>query len=538
MVAIKSQLFKQGKAEDFNKILKRQKKDESDPKFAISDSLQEYQQQLEASAGYQNQMKLNKANIRQDIINFVIDYTVGDLDQLKGMDFDDAKTQQKTTEKTIKEYEGLHKKGIINDEEIVYIKETVGKTNEQLRKVLGLSTKLSLSFRDFKKELKPLKLAKRFGMTRIPILGKKIEGGRKVLAAKGAAASILGMGGAMGGDGEDRVEEERESDKQFDTSSGLLERILEESELTNQLLGKQTKKSGGLLGKIVTALGVGGAIATATALMGKNLIDKFGNLGNTIRKALGLPVKNDGGKNKTKSKTNRAMVNQANEKKTKTQSKVVSKSNRANLAKSNVKAVSSVPAVTTGSSNAKLNAKANKSGLQTAAKYGKNAVRGAGRLLWPAAVLMGAWDGAKGWMNAAETLGKDEGDLATGDKVASAVSGFIDGLTFGFVSEEKFALGKKLAGEQDWFKKEPHKFQSDTAKPGSGHPMAKLRKVNELKIDNIDKVTLANGINHPAHRTQNNVTHIDNSNIKHDHGSITVGTTDNNPSNKVIQEIH
>ena len=354
MVAIKSQLFKQGKAEDFNKILKRQKKDESDPKFAISDSLQEYQQQLEASAGYQNQMKLNKANIRQDIINFVIDYTVGDLDQLKGMDFDDAKTQQKTTEKTIKEYEGLHKKGIINDEEIVYIKETVGKTNEQLRKVLGLSTKLSLSFRDFKKELKPLKLAKRFGMTRIPILGKKIEraieseeraeskalgmkrqlrrkeqkadfksggaggfaqgdlgapkpapnesGGRKDLAAKGAAASILGMGGAMGGDGEDRVEEERESDKQFDTSSGLLERILEESELTNQLLGKQTKKSGGLLGKIVTALGVGGAIATATALMGKNLIDKFGNLGNTIRKALGLPVKNDGGKNKTKSK--------------------------------------------------------------------------------------------------------------------------------------------------------------------------------------------------------------------------------------------
>ena len=82
MVA-QSEIFSKGKAEDFNKILKRQKKDESDPKFAISDSLQEYQQQLEASAGYQNQMKLNKANIRQDIVNFVIDYTVGDLDQLK-----------------------------------------------------------------------------------------------------------------------------------------------------------------------------------------------------------------------------------------------------------------------------------------------------------------------------------------------------------------------------------------------------------------------------------------------------------------------
>ena len=97
-----SKIFSKGKAEDFNKILKRQKKDESDPKFAISDSLQEYQQQLEASAGYQNQMKLNKANIRQDIINFVIDYTVGDLDQLKGMDFDDAKTQKKLQKRQLK----------------------------------------------------------------------------------------------------------------------------------------------------------------------------------------------------------------------------------------------------------------------------------------------------------------------------------------------------------------------------------------------------------------------------------------------------
>ena len=591
MAAIKSKLFKQGKAEDFNKILKRQKKDESDPKFAISDSLQEYQQQLEASAGYQNQMKLNKANIRQDIVNFVIDYTVGDLDQLKGMDFDDAKTQQKTTEKTIKEYEGLHKKGIINDEEIVYIKETVGKTNAQLRKVLGLSTKLSLSFRDFKKELKPLKLAKRFGMTRIPILGKKIEraieseeraeskalgmkrqlrrkeqkadfksggaggfaqgdlgapkpapnesGGRKDLAAKGATAAVMGMtGGSGGGDGEDRVEEERESDAQFDTSSGLLERILEESELTNQLLGKQGKKSGGLLSKILTSLGIGGAIALATTAMGKSIIDKFGKFGNTIRRALGLPVNDGDGKkkNKTKGKTNRAMVNQANEPK-KQKTKVVSKSNRSNLAKSNVRTTGSVPSVT-GSNTKAINAKANKSGLQTAARYGKNVVRAGGRLLWPAAVLMGAYDGVKGWANAAETLGKDEDDLTTGDKVASGVSGFIEGLTFGLVSEERFALGKKLAGEQDWFKKEPHKFQSDTAKPGSANPRAKLSKVNELKIDNIDKVTLATGINHPAHRTSNNITHVDNSTTKNETATVTVGTTDNNPNNKVIQEIH
>ena len=113
MVAIKSKYFKQGKAENFRKILKVQKKDESDPKFAISDSLQEYQQQLEKSAGYQNQVMLDKAKIRQDVINFVIDYSISDLDQLKGMDFDEAKTQQKTTEKSIKEFEGLRKKDVL-----------------------------------------------------------------------------------------------------------------------------------------------------------------------------------------------------------------------------------------------------------------------------------------------------------------------------------------------------------------------------------------------------------------------------------------
>ena len=87
MAIPQSTIFKKASAANFKSILKQQKKDESDPKFAISDSLQEYQAQLEKSAGYQNQMKLDKANIRQDIINFVIDYTVSDLDALKGMDY-------------------------------------------------------------------------------------------------------------------------------------------------------------------------------------------------------------------------------------------------------------------------------------------------------------------------------------------------------------------------------------------------------------------------------------------------------------------
>ena len=100
---MKSKVFKKANPENFNKILKRQKEEESDPKFAISDALQEYQSQLEKSAGYQNQSKLNDAKIRTDIVNYVINYGPGDLEGLKGMEFDDAKTLQKTIEKEIGE---------------------------------------------------------------------------------------------------------------------------------------------------------------------------------------------------------------------------------------------------------------------------------------------------------------------------------------------------------------------------------------------------------------------------------------------------
>ena len=45
-----------------------------------------------------------------------------------------------------------------------------------------------------------------------------------------------------GADKEELVEQERESDSQFETTSGTLERILEETELTNELLGAKGKK--------------------------------------------------------------------------------------------------------------------------------------------------------------------------------------------------------------------------------------------------------------------------------------------------------
>ena len=274
---------------NFKDILQKQKKIEDDEKFAISDSLQTYIDDIQAGAGYKNQQKLEDAKIRQEIINFVDNYTIADLDSIKGMEYDDALQLQKSTEKKIQE---TVKTGQLKPAEIDYINATVGETNKRLGEVLGVSTRLKFAFRDLKKELKPLKLAARMGITKIPIIGKRVErairaeeegesealrikrglrkrearGARKEGAlstdtqtpsetqqtktqAKQATAQIIGQDGKkdLFADKEERVEEERESDEQFDTSSGYLESILEESKITNELLGKKRDKEGGLL---------------------------------------------------------------------------------------------------------------------------------------------------------------------------------------------------------------------------------------------------------------------------------------------------
>ncbi len=273
---------------NFKAILQKQKEMEDDEKFAISDSLQEYIDTIGKKAGYQNQEKLEKANIRPDVINFVDNYTISSLDSIKGMEYDEALQLQSSTEKSISEIEGT---GQLNQAEIDFIRATVGETNNRLKEVLKVSTRLKFAFRDLKKELKPLKLAARLGITRIPILGKRIErairaeeegesealrikrGLRKREArdtrkmgdttpsapndqsqaqqnktiAKQTTAGIMAIDNqpvSKGADKEELVEQERESDAQFETTSGTLERILEEAELTNELLGgKKGKKA-------------------------------------------------------------------------------------------------------------------------------------------------------------------------------------------------------------------------------------------------------------------------------------------------------
>ena len=566
-----SKIFKKASAANFKSILKKQKEDESDPKFAISDSLQEYQSQLERSAGYTSQMKLDKANIRQDIVNFVIDYTVSDLDALKGMDYDEAKTQADTTAKTIKEYESLYNKGVLNDEEIIYIKETVGKTNAELKKILGVATRLSLSFRDFKKELKPLKLAKRVGLTNVPIIGKKIEraieseeraearglqmkrqlrrktakadiksGGGDTSApqpdlgakddkeeiSKRATGASLGMDLSMpgfGGDSEEQVEQERESDKQFTMSSNLLEKIYEESKLTNELLGDNQKESSGLLAGIGASLLAGGGIATAIAALRTSMIARFATLGNTLRSAVGLPPKNV-------PKNNRAMVNQANDKKTKNQTKVRSTTG------------SRVGAVGSGMNNQQLKssmktgnliAANKKKGIKVATNFAGKAVRAGGRFLWPVAALMSVFDAASGVANAGELLGKEDEELTTRDKASAGFAGFLSGLTFGLLDKEKMA--KKFAGDGPSAEEIAATQSNSRLNLYSDHPMSKNKRVDELKEMEVEKLTIGKD----GAKTVINNTNVDsssNNNIT-EYGSTTIGTKNADQSVKEFSAI-
>ena len=563
MATPQSKIFKKAQAANFKSILKKQKEEETDPKFAISDSLQEFQSQLEASAGYTNQMKLDKANIRQDIINFVIDYTVSDLDALKGMDYDEAKTQQKTTEKTIKEFEGLYNKCVLNDEEIIYIKETVGKTNRELGRILGVATKLSLSFRDFKKELKPLKLAKRIGLTNVPIIGKKIEraieseeraesrglqvkrqlrrksakadiksgggdtsplqsdtggtGDREDIAKRATAGSLgmdLSMPGA-GADSEERVEEERESDKQFALSSNLLEKIYEESKLTNDLLGDNQKESSGLLGGIAASLLAGGAIGTAIAALRTSMIARFATLGNTLRSAVGLKPKNVTNPNK-----NKTVATSTNDKKVKDKIK-----------KNNLKSPGKT--VVTGNelkSSMKTNNLVNankKKGMNVAGKFAKNAVRAGGRFFLPVAAIMGAFDAAAGVAQTGELLGKDEDDLTFRDKASAGFAGFLSGLTFGLV--DKKATATYLSGNREPVDSSLKTKQRYLRRKGMTTDDSKLETVEELKANNIEKLTIGN--DGAMGTTVINNNNVDNSNNTSNTnlGSSTIGV--NNPNN-------
>ena len=547
MVKAVSEFFKKGTAENFKTLLKEQKKDESDPKFAISDALQEYQAQLEKSAGYTDQAKLNDAGIRQDIIQFVIDYPIVELDALKGMDFDDAKTSQLTTEKTIKEYENLRKKNIITEEELAYIQETVGKTNAELKKVLGLSTKLSLGFRDFKKELKPLKLARRVGLTNVPIIGKRIEraieseeraeqkgisakrqlrkkeakgalrqGAKSAAAdtsagrediAKRTVAKTIGTdsfqteGGGAAVDSEDRVEQERESDAQFDTTSGLLEKIYEEALTTNELLGDKKKDDEGFFSTLSDNLLPLAALTTLGGTL-KNAITGLGStLAGSVKSMLGMGK----GKPPAPVKTGKNTVKAA--------------------AKTGAKATTTAATTTAAAKNKTKNlVKENvKKGTKLAGKAVKGVARVGGRIFLPLAAAMSIFDAAKGVADAGELLDKEDDELTFRDKASSGFAGFLSGLTFGLVDKKKMA--NKLAGTSE----EPTVTEQHDDLGLVKNDQKKLETVEELKADSIEKLTIGKDGSMGTTVINNNAVDNSNNTSNTNVGSATIGV--NNPNN-------
>ncbi len=547
MVKAVSKVFKKASAENFKSLLKAQKKDESDPKFALSDALQEYQSQLEKSAGYTNQAKLNDAGIRQDIIQFVIDYPIVELDALKGMDFDDAKTSQLTTEKTIKEYENLRKKDIITEEELAYIQETVGKTNAELKKVLGLSTKLSLGFRDFKKELKPLKLARRVGLTNVPIIGKRIEraieseeraeskglsakrqlrrktakgelkagastpaaagtsAGREDVAKRTVAKSIgvdSFQSEGAGGDSEDRVEQERESDAQFDTTSGLLEKIYEEALTTNELLGDKKKDDEGFFSTLSDNLLPLAALTTLGGTI-KGAITGLGStLAGSVKSMLGFgkgkpPVVTGTGKPGQKAVKAAARTGAATTAATTT---AATKNKTKNLVKENIK-----------------------KGTKVAGKAVKGVARVGGRIFLPLAAAMSIFDAAKGVADAGELLDKEDDELTFRDKASSGFAGFLSGLTFGLVDKKKMA--NRLAGTSD----EPTITEQHDDLGLVKNDQKKLETVEELKADSIEKLVVGKDGSMGTTVINNNAVDNSNNTSNTNVGSATIGV--NNPNN-------
>jgi len=241
-----------------------------------------------------------------------------------------------------------------------------------------------------------------------------------------------------------------------------------------------------------------------------------------FRKGFGLPLKGD----KVNQKSNRTMMNQANDRKTKNQTRVrtttgsrvgaVGSSMTGNQLKSSMK-------------TSNLVAANKKKGIKTATKFAGKAVRAGGRFLWPVAALMSVFDAASGVANAGELLGKEDEDLTFKDKASAGFAGFLSGLTFGLVDKEKMA--KKFAGDGPSAEEIAATQSNSRLNLYSDHPMSKNKRVDELKELEVEKLTI--GKENNPRVFNNNINNVDNSqNTSNTNmGSSTIGT--GNPDQQV-----
>ena len=245
------------------------------------------------------------------------------------------------------------------------------------------------------------------------------------------------------------------------------------------------------------------------------MIARFATLGNTLRSAVGLKPKNVTNPNK-----NKTVATSTNDKKVKDKIK-----------KNNLKSPGKT--VVTGNelkSSMKTNnlVDANKKkGMNVAGKFAKNAVRAGGRFFLPVAAIMGAFDAAAGVAQTGELLGKDEDDLTFRDKASAGFAGFLSGLTFGLV--DKKATATYLSGNREPVDSSLKTKQRYLRRKGMTTDDSKLETVEELKANNIEKLTIGNDNGMGTTVINNN--NVDNSNNTSNTnlGSSTIGV--NNPNN-------
>ena len=163
-----------------------------------------------------------------------------------------------------------------------------------------------------------------------------------------------------------------------------------------------------------------------------------------------------------------------------------------------------------------------KKGTQVAGKAVKGAARVAGRVFLPLAAVMSLFDAAKGVSETGELLDKEDEELTFRDKASAGFAGFLSGLTFGLVDKKKMA--NKLAGTGG----EPSITEQHDDLGLVKNDQKKLETVEELKADNIEKLTIGN--NGAMGTTVINNNNVDNSqNTSNTNlGSSTIGTSNPN----------
>jgi len=533
--------------QDFKALLKEQKEKKQKEVISIAEATQNYALQIQKDEGFGQQF-FKREGISNAAVSVVQNFT-NELDGIA-----DASEPYKNIKELLgkynvllKELDGSVKKERFTEKEALYISTVIDPVIRELNSLTGPLLRTRLAFRDFIKQFKPIKIADRlFG--NVPIVGglikRKIErqeAGEQALrgaerqagkekareARKGIEEMLEQPADELAMEDTDDVIKPSNTNKQISKSKksasaqeelvkekaeaseetkGLFEMIAESTYETNEnvkkLVGETeeaNERRGGLFGGLGSKIGglgtmlLGasgfGLISSGLNMLGKTLLAPF--------KAVSALVKRIPGVAKTPKapiKTSPKGVPVAEKKPAKV------KQNTSKLVKENVK-----------------------KGAKVAGKAVKGVARVAGRVFLPLAAVMSLFDAASGVAQTGELLDKEDEDLTFRDKASAGFAGFLSGLTFGLVDKKKMA--NKLAGTGG----EPTIEEQHDDLGLVKNDQKKLETVEELKADNIEKLTIGKEnsmgttvINNNAVDNSNNTT---NTNV----GSSTIGTQNPDP---------